>query len=265
VEEVLALALAPDPSRAHEVRLALRYRDGLPSYTTRRHFMRTEWIPEVIAQGWAIDITGRFPGAVRRRHEVTPATWSGWRGRPRLKLPDARLPVGPVDYAVLPFTAATAVVDRIPPGTIVFTARRAYPHIPLAITHVGLTIPAEVPRMRHATRMSTRNVRDDRLEWYAEHLGEYVNWPADGLILLYPLEAGPTPGRLATLRSLAEPALVSAPEGLPQRTPEPLVDLPTEEQLLDGGADQRAGVLPVGKDLGVEPVADVLAGGQAGQ
>lgn len=198
VEETLALALAPDPIDAPRVRAALRYRNGGPAtYENRRHFMVAEWIPGTIAEGWMVDITPTFAGAVHAQKVVTPDVWANWRRRSLFALPDARLPIGSFDYWYLPLDAAAAAVPKIPPGSVVFTLREPWPHLPEAITHVGLTVAAEVPTMRHASRMGKRIVRDDKLAWYVEHLRTYVNWPAAGLIVLYPQEFGPTPGRLA--------------------------------------------------------------------
>jgi len=57
---------------------------------------------------------------------------------------------------------------------------------------VSLVIPG--PReslMRHATRMGTRKVRDDRLAWYLKHLRDYTKWPSLGITVLMPREQGP--------------------------------------------------------------------------
>lgn len=198
VEETLALALAPDPTDAPRVRAGLRYRGGAPiSYENRRHFMIAEWIPGTIAEGWMVDLTPTFPGAVRLQKVVTPDTWQSWRRRSLFALPNERLPVGTFDSWYLPLDAAAAAVPHIPAGAVVFTLREPWQHLPEAITHVGLTVAAEVPTMRHASRMGRRVVRDDKLAWYVQHLHTYVNWPAAGIIVLYPQEFGPTPGRLS--------------------------------------------------------------------
>ncbi|MCB9741247.1 MAG: hypothetical protein H6740_01330 [Alphaproteobacteria bacterium] len=76
---------------------------------------------------------------------------------------------------------------------MVFTLRQPWDHLPIAITHVGITIPARAPTMRRASRrMGKRVVRDDKLAWYMKHLGTYSNWPAAGLIVLAP--GGVRPG-----------------------------------------------------------------------
>ena len=192
IEEILALALAPDPTSASSVGMGLRYRDGGPyTYENRRHFMLTEWIPGTIAEGWTRDITPELSGAVRAHKEITAQTWSGWGRRVLFDLPDARLPTGALDYWYLPLDAPEEALAQIPEGSIVFTLRQPWDHLPIAITHVGITIPGEVPTMRHASRMGKRVVRDDKLSWYVKHLETYSNWPAAGLIVLAPVEFGP--------------------------------------------------------------------------
>ncbi|MCB9745907.1 MAG: DUF1460 domain-containing protein [Alphaproteobacteria bacterium] len=192
IEEVLALSLAPDPVSASYVRMGLRYRNGGPfTYENRRHFMLYEWIPGTIAEGWTRDITPELTGAVKAHKVVTPATWAGWGRRSLFDLPDARLPTGELDYWYLPLDAPEQALAQIPDGSVVFTLRQPWDHLPIAITHVGITIPAEEPTMRHASRMGKRVVRDDKLAWYMKHLGTYSNWPAAGLIVLAPVEFGP--------------------------------------------------------------------------
>ncbi|MCP4807230.1 MAG: DUF1460 domain-containing protein [Proteobacteria bacterium] len=211
VEEILALALSPQPHRAHEVRMDLRYRDGGPyTYENRRHFMLAEWIPGTIEAGWMEDITSTLPGAEARTKTVTLDTWNGWRRRSLFDLGDARLPVGTMDFHVLPLAAAEDALHLIPDGSLVFTVRALWDHLPIAISHVGITIPAETPTMRHASAMGKKIVRDDELDWYVRHVAEYSNWPTEGLIVLKPVEAGPTLGHLATLEAERERAQINA-------------------------------------------------------
>jgi len=192
VEEVLALALSPDPLAAQQVRRGLRYRNGGPAtYENRRHFMLAEWIPGTIEDGWMVDVTPSLPGAVQMDKAVTASVWAAWRQRGAFDLADERLPVGTMSFWYLPLEAAADAIELIEPGSVVFTLRQPYEHLPIAITHVGITVPAEAPTMRHASRMGQRVVRDDALSWYVEHLGTYEKWPAAGLIVLQPVSYGP--------------------------------------------------------------------------
>ena len=192
VEEVLTLALAPDPVATQEIRLALRYSSpGTPTYENRRHFMLAQWIPEVIEDGWMTDLTPQFPGAVRIQREVLESTWENWSKRSEFDLPDELLPTGVQQFWYLPLDEALAAVDSIPEGTVVFTLRKPLPHIPIAVTHVSITIPGDIPTLRHASKMGSGLLRDHSLAWYFEHLKSYKNWPVAGVILLQPVDYGP--------------------------------------------------------------------------
>ncbi len=193
VEEVMALALSPDPARAQEVRMGIRYRNGEPwTYENRRHFMLAEWIPGSIKEGWAVDITATLPGAEPRWKTVTAETWAGWGQRPNFPLSDERLPVGTLSFDVWPLEAAERALDQIPDGALVFTVRALWDHLPIAVTHVGIKVPAQRPTLRHASRLGThKGVKDSSLAWYTEHQRTYDYWPVDGYIVLMPLEQGP--------------------------------------------------------------------------
>ena len=201
VEEVLAFALAGDPTDAPAIRHSLRYGDGVPAtYENRRHFMLEEWIPANIAAGWLEDVTAQVGETHLLVKEVTPATWASWRRRRLFALPDERLPVGTFALPVLSPGAALAGIDRIPDGALVLTVRASRPGVPIVVTHLGFKLPSEgpVPLMRHATRMGAEpRVRDERLAWYLEHVRWYTRWPVEGVSILLPRERGPRLSRLA--------------------------------------------------------------------
>lgn len=206
VEEVLALALAGDPSSAAAVRTRLRYGDQAPSYETRRHFMLTQWIPGAIADGFLVDITDRLGETHLVDKTVTADTWRWWRRRALFQLPDERLPAGRFTLPVMSIDAAFAAIDAIPAGALVLTVRKSREGVPIVVTHLGFKLPDDGgrPMMRHATKMSGQRVMDHSLAWYVDHLRSYDRWPVDGVTVLMPQEQGP---RLARLAPVA-PALV---------------------------------------------------------
>jgi len=219
VEEVLALALSPDPAEAGTYRTALRFRDGRPTYESRHHFFEWEWVPRNVEAGFLEDVTEALGGAVVHEKDVTAGVWRHWRRRPLFSFPEERFPTGRFRLPVLPLEAALAAVPRIPAGAVVVTVRTPVPHLPVVVTHVGLTVPGGTPKMRHATRMSTRNVRDDSLAWYVQHLGEYTRWPVAGIQVLLPREQGPRIGALAPLPDLAPPPAPIGPAPVPTSDP----------------------------------------------
>jgi hypothetical protein len=206
VEEVLALALAPDPAEAGTYLRILRYGDADPVYQARHHFFEAEWIPANLRNGLLRDITAEVGHASMMEKTVPLSVWQHWRRRPRFAFDDARLPTGTLRMPYLGLAEAVRAVPRIPPGAIVVTMRSNVAHLPIVVTHLGLTVPGDVPILRHATHMSSRRVRDDRLAWYVEHLESYDHWPVAGIRVLLPVEQGPRD-------------IPTSPEGQVGRTP----------------------------------------------
>jgi hypothetical protein len=214
IEEVLALALAPDPAWAGWYRTQLRFRDGVARYDQRHHFFESQWIPDNIEAGFIEDITPSLGEVVWIDKEVGPQVWQHWKRRRWFTLEDDQFPTEPLRLPVLPLDRALEAVDRIPAGAIIVTVRIPIDHLPILVTHVGITVPAKVPTMRHATRMTGQRVRDDRLAWYVEHLREYTHWPVAGINVLMPREQGPRSGALTPKPEAAgqEPAAMDERE-----------------------------------------------------
>jgi hypothetical protein len=197
LEEVLALAIAPHPASAPDFRSAFRYQYGLASYRTRNHFFSTQWILHNLQNGLLVDTTERYGEARWIERELTDNTWRYWSGREQFDLTDHELPHGLYSFPILDLETAKSVVEQIRPGTIIVTVREPRSSVPIVVTHVGFTIPADSPTVRHATKMGIGRVRDHSLSWYFEHLETYTNWPVAGVALLEPVEQGP---RLASLK-----------------------------------------------------------------
>jgi len=194
VEEVLALALAGDPTGAPAIRRQLRYAGGAPvDYDNRNHFMLQEWVPRNIENGYLEDITAQLGETHLVQKVVTPKTWAWWKKRKLFQLPDERLPTGTFRLQVMRLGAAAEIVDDIPDGALILTVRESRDYVPIVVTHLGFKVPAgDVPLMRHATRMGSEpRVRNDKLDWYLEHVRWYQRWPVDGITVLMPREAGP--------------------------------------------------------------------------
>lgn len=191
-EEVLALALAPDPSHAARVRLDLRYGGDAPTYANRHHFMELQWLPSAVARGWLRETTAEYGPVVVFEREVTPATWAAWGGRRRFAMPDEALPVGPMRLEYLTLETALEAVDRIRPGSVIMTVREDRPWVPIWISHVGFAVSGPEPTIRHATNMrSAMETRDHGLAWYLRHLMTYKNWKAVGIAIYEPIDPAP--------------------------------------------------------------------------
>lgn len=192
VEEVLALALSGDPAHAAEVRLDLRY-DGSPGYTTRRHFMELQWLPDNVQRGFLVDTTASYGPVTHRERQVDLAMWQNWADRRRFSHTDSELPLGNMALDILPLDHAIEAAERIRPGSIVAIVREDRPWKPVWITHVGFVVgDSDTTTFRHATAMSkSRKVRDNPLRSYLELLKTYKNWKVEGIAVFEAQEFGP--------------------------------------------------------------------------
>jgi hypothetical protein len=153
--------------------------------------MELQWLPGNVAAGLIRPISADLGQVTTLHKAVSAATWAGWSRRSLFHLADAELPTGDMTLDVLPIAEALRIVDHIPPGTLVLTVRVDRPSVPIWISHVGFTIPADRPTVRHETKMKPGESRDHDLAWYLAHLRTYRNWPALGVSLYAPLEQGP--------------------------------------------------------------------------
>jgi hypothetical protein len=209
VEEVLSLAIPADPNSAPMVRNQLRYTDGEAAYENRRHFMLQQWIPENIENGFLKNITAQFGETQLIEKTVTPQTWNNWRRRALFQLTDDQLPTGTFSIPVLSLDAAIVAADQLPQGALVVAVRKNVPHIPILVTHLGFVVKSgNVPRMRHATKLGRKHVRDHGMEWYFDFVRWYDWWPVEGITILMPQERGP---RMSRLRSDASPTATIEP------------------------------------------------------
>ncbi len=204
VEEIMALALAPDPRSAPAIRNDLRWGHGRDrSYENRHHFMLEQWIPAAIENGYLTDITHTLGETHRVRKTVTAKTWQWWKKRELFKLPDSKLPTGDYELQVLSLAEALLVAEDIPDGALILTVRKSKDYVPIVVSHLGFKVPSAdpaVPLMRHATKMGkTPRVRNDKLKYYLEHVRWYHWWPVDGITVLMPREAGPRVSRTVAL------------------------------------------------------------------
>jgi hypothetical protein len=191
-EEVLSLALAPDPVAAGSVRNALRWGEGPVTHATRRHHMELQWIPGAVADGWLVDRTATLGRTVRRERTLGAADWARWSGTARLGLPPEALPTGRMALDVLPLEVARAAVARIAPGSLVLVVRADRPDVPLWVTHVGLVVHGG--RLRHASAQRSRlAVTEHALGAYLDQLATWRGWPVDGIVVLEPRDPLPPP------------------------------------------------------------------------
>lgn len=193
-EEVLALALAPDPVHAARIRADLRYGVGQPvDYVHRRHFMELQWIPGVVRDGWMRVSSADYGPVTVLEKEVTPETWTNWRSRKQFAHTDEELPLGTMHLEVLDLDTARQAASKIRPGSVILTVRQDRAGVPLWVTHVSLLVENDEGEavMRHATKMGAGGTRDHSLTWYLDHLETYKRWKVQGIAVMEPIEHAP--------------------------------------------------------------------------
>lgn len=197
VETVLAQARSATPAEfAAELR-ALRYRDGNVDFASRNHFPDVDWIPNNVARGVLVELTGEVAG----KHELAVAramiTRQAWflsladnptqvrnsylRSHPaaqaELRAIAARAhdEEGVVRYIPKQALHDPAVLARIPSASIVFVVR---PHMSMFgavgsvqnIAHFGFAIRDGARLLyRHASSTRAHAVIDVPLAQYIEH------------------------------------------------------------------------------------------------
>ncbi|WP_242396375.1 N-acetylmuramoyl-L-alanine amidase-like domain-containing protein, partial [Anaeromyxobacter oryzisoli] len=228
VETAVALGSARTLAEARRALDDVRYA-GPPSLGGRNHEVLSQWIPRVLARGWARDVAREVAGSRARRVEevYTPARWDAVRraGRAIPGLPRARLPAGAFEAWVVSPEDAVANAGGIPEGTIAFVVRAHAEERATRVTHAGLVVVGRDGgrRVRHATstRGVSRVIEEPLARFLAREAKAHPRWPVEGVALLA-IEDG-----RARLQALAEqggrgsPARPAARPEVPSPTPAP--------------------------------------------
>jgi hypothetical protein len=191
VEEALALSLTADPVSVPALRNSLRY-SGEVDYFKRNHFMVSQWIPNALENGILEDITSRHGEVHLVTKTIIPRNWARWKGRWNFHLTAEDYPLGQFTLGVLSLDAVADALPVLPDGALLVVVRQNRSYNPVLVTHIGFLVrDAEGVKIRHATKMGDKVVRDDRLPWYFEHIMKFDNWPVEGILVLMPREQGP--------------------------------------------------------------------------
>ena len=189
IEEAMALALASDLESLESIRLDLRYHDLEHTYSTRNHFMISQWIPNAVQKGYLKDITHTLGETHVVTKEITRRNWERWRGRHNFNLSPSEFPVGTYRLGVLSLDSALQSIPDIPEGALILVVRQNNPYNPVWISHLGFVVrysESDV-RIRHATKLAGGIVKEHYLKWYFEHLRQYRR-PIEGILVLMPQE-----------------------------------------------------------------------------
>ncbi|MBL9039745.1 MAG: DUF1460 domain-containing protein [Archangium sp.] len=194
VEEVMAMALAPDAASRLPVLDAIRY-SGAPAWETRNHLMEAQWLPHLQARGVLRDITREVAGplAERTSKQLTRRTWKAKEGA-SLALPATSQPLGTFALDVVPVKRAVEVLKRAPSGTVVVVVRADRPTRITRVSHVGFLIQTpKGPVLRHASR-SFKRVTDEPLAHYLSRNLDFASWTIESLALF--AVTAPSEGKL---------------------------------------------------------------------
>lgn len=164
VETVSALSRSRNSEEFFRNLLAIRYREGSPTYEARNHFPEADWIPNNEKAGILRDVTASLGGAwqleVRQeRKTIDRARWLAEQlrrgGVTRALASEAeRKWAAPVEVAVpyLSISAMEKALDRIPEGAILNFVRSARSGSPVLITHQGFIVrEGGVTYLQHAS------------------------------------------------------------------------------------------------------------------
>lgn len=188
VETALALARCDDLDALGRILDLIRYTGGRVGFVHRRHLMTSQWIPELVDEGWLVDVTAEVGGDVTQYKTIrmTPRRWKRRRVARSLVLPQEVVPSGKFSLPVLPIAAALARMEAIPPGTVVNVVRDNWKRSPDLVTHQGLVLRSPVDGslvVRHASPVFRRVVDEPLVRLLTRYLRPR-KWPIIGVNLL---------------------------------------------------------------------------------
>lgn len=198
VEQVMALSLEPDLSRAVDLLQKIRYRGGKVSYETRNHFTSVDWIPNDTAAGHIQDITRRI-GGDRTRVAVKTISKRDWYakktaedlkdipGTPaekerllaRFRELGDRFEDQTAEIPYLPRELIPELVRKIPSGSILNLVRQNLPHIPVLISHQAFLIQKPSGAFIRHAHSSDAVVDMPAVEYFRGYEGS--KWPLLGI------------------------------------------------------------------------------------
>ena len=188
VETALALARCDELDAIRGVLDGIRYTGGRVGFVHRRHLMMSQWIPELVEEGWLVDVTAEVGGHATRYKTIrmTRRRWRRRRVARSLVLPQEVVPTGTFSLPVLPIADALERRDTIPPGTVVNVVRGNWKRSPDLVTHQGLVLRSPVDGslvVRHASPVFRRVVDEPLVRLLTRYLRPR-KWPIIGVNLL---------------------------------------------------------------------------------
>jgi hypothetical protein len=186
VETVLALALAQavdgsipgaaeaDSDAARRALDRIRYTGAEPTFERRRHLIEAQWIPELVAGGFLIDVTRDVGHGAERKAslELRQRSWERSKLAGQLALPWSAIPAG---RHVLPYLPWQSFEDErlrqaLPTAAILSVVVTPESDSPTLVIHQGLMLraPSGDLVVRHASSLY-RAVVEEPLDAFLAH------------------------------------------------------------------------------------------------
>ncbi|MCB9637747.1 MAG: DUF1460 domain-containing protein [Myxococcales bacterium] len=187
LEQAMAMNQRTQLQEAISFTQKLRYIDGKIAYDKRKHFPLLQWIPMMVRDGFALDITQKLGRAQTRRVTKQLSLQSyQWTREGRMmmqRLGKENLIFGEHHLSYLPLDIAVRRAKQIPNGTILSVLVPRPATSPFQIVHQGVVVWVDgQPYMRHATKV-WKSIVDMPLISYLQSLRRYRK-PRLGIHLL---------------------------------------------------------------------------------
>lgn len=170
VETVLALALEGDQDDATKLHRLdrIRYSEGVPGFSTRRHLIDAQWIPELERDGVLDDVTRRIGGRATRTVSLrlTRASWEKSALATELGLDWDAVPHGRQTLAYLPWTELDRdeMWTELPRIAILNVIANPTPKAPTLVIHQALLFRGESGWVARHASSSARRVVEEPLD-----------------------------------------------------------------------------------------------------
>ncbi len=182
VEEVIALAIAPDDDHVLSTLTCLRYGPAEATYENRNHVMEAQWLPRNVDKGYLKDVARQYAKDFTRTasKKLTEENWQTTAGK-SLNLSPSGQVRGTFNLDMVPVAHALEVLKTVPSGTVVVVIRADRPTQVTRISHVAFLVQGpKGPQLRHASR-SFGKVVDEPAEKYLKRNLDYGAWTIEGL------------------------------------------------------------------------------------
>ncbi|OGT89465.1 MAG: hypothetical protein A2286_14385 [Gammaproteobacteria bacterium RIFOXYA12_FULL_61_12] len=182
IETLIALARNPADPKAEILRI--RYRDGIPDFSRRRHLPEFQWLSELSETGVLRDITRETaPGeTILLPVAMSPSIWAARNKRFLPHLPASAVPAKRIELPYVPLGVFPRIALQIQEVAVLSVVRRGSSGVPVHISHQALLIPrAGSLLVRHARPGQVNRVVEEDLARFLARLKRQTRRPVLGL------------------------------------------------------------------------------------